>query len=1178
MSAGAAIGDAGRPRRRGRPVVLATCILVISASCAALSAPSHQLDSRSARALQASSGVGLTVLNPQTTSGITTFGSANGVLSSDGNVLAGGGFTELSDPTTEPVGHTLVWNTDTFTAIPGPVWKFGSDPGYLLANGKGVLTAPLTPTSDTPPQTSTHHLDRFDVATGTSTTLGDLGGDSRVGWFIVDASDDGSTVGISDKCLPGYDADCQPPTGLPPTLSLRTNFFRGGTVEAVNLGIGGVETSADMGVDLVLNQAGRSKISPDGSYVVFAERSFLGHVADDWRTSTAPVAVTYTLRRYDFTSKAITTLFSHQALEPLATSHMDVPIAVMTDGRVFFQAHSGGSSSLTLNELSTSHTTSAVVASVSWDAGHLDSLADSRFFAASADGTKAAYFDQEGGLGTTGPVSAVMLDLGTHAAPVVVSRAFDSLNLFGLFGTSPAIAVANDGLVAFGSNLLDLVPDTPTQPASFNTFVWKGGALPVCPDGAPHPTANDLSVSATPGQLITGQLTAAAPAGESPELTWNLIYQNFATRTHLFTWGGDGTFSLTPPSPADNYFTYSVTDAAGCTSNVATVSITTTAPATTTTPAPSTTVPSPECPAGAPRPVAASQDLTAVVGQPLDGHLSATSRVSGDSTLRWKVLGQSFRAKGMKFRWGIRGSSLPSGIDGGDGTYGVTPSGNKALTFTYSVIDSLGCESDPATVRIRLGAVTAQLSGHPNIGVAPTPVTLDALGSSAAPGTVIRDYTFGFDDGQVASATTSRTVIHEYQSGGEYVASVIVTDSRGRTGKAMVTLNMSEGLSPQSIDVRYNEVRQKSSHNSYERDELIEDQLGAPNRIRAIEFDVHPKQDTGKFDVYHGQQVGKSRCATLRDCLNILSTWDSRNPNHEVVTVWIDADAEVAVVSGAGWGDKDGQRPQDFDKIVREQLDTSYTYYGASTSKLFTPMDLIRSCPSTAKRDADQSYLRSHPGLITTAVTTKGCGWPRLSALRGKFIFVFAAGGASGSHSYEPYLSADPDHSMLNVGKQSETQNPSLAPSVGFVAASRPTNITNAKLFYNFSSAPEGSCWHWEANSLGIVRHVSDNQCQMNAVRALTKKATNVNPYIILRSYPQENGTASATVNDSKETFLKLKEFGVQQIGTNKINTKTSTWAETLGGCDGLWPFEALGKSSPSYAHSDLGLNLSSCN
>jgi len=162
-------------------------------------------------------------------------------------------------------------------------------------------------------------------------------------------------------------------------------------------------------------------------------------------------------------------------------------------------------------------------------------------------------------------------------------------------------------------------------------------------------------------------------------------------------------------------------------------------------------------------------------------------------------------------------------------------------------------------------------------------------------------------------------------------------------------------------NIRYNQVRQKSSHNSYERTESAFDQV-VYWRIRSLEFDLHRAKTDGDWDIYHLTNVG-STIGNLDAMLAVLRGIQTALPEHEVITVFLD--------------NKD-----DFDtKHTPDQLDKKIGD-AIGTGNIYKPGDLI----------ADNK--EANPGATSLQAALKGRGeWPLLGALRGKFIFVITAEG-----------------------------------------------------------------------------------------------------------------------------------------------------------------------------------------
>lgn len=165
-------------------------------------------------------------------------------------------------------------------------------------------------------------------------------------------------------------------------------------------------------------------------------------------------------------------------------------------------------------------------------------------------------------------------------------------------------------------------------------------------------------------------------------------------------------------------------------------------------------------------------------------------------------------------------------------------------------------------------------------------------------------------------------------------------------------------------DQRLNEVRQKSAHNAFQKAENIIDMLKY-HHVFSIELDIHigdGRTDTsngvtGDWHVYHN--TTGSTCDTLRRCLKLLRAFHEANPQHEVVTLWIEPHD--------GWTTTNNHTAYYFDTLLNSEL---------GSSNIYTTYSLKNSCPNVTS------------GGLKTVVTTSHCGWPLLNDLHGKFMIV----------------------------------------------------------------------------------------------------------------------------------------------------------------------------------------------
>lgn len=193
---------------------------------------------------------------------------------------------------------------------------------------------------------------------------------------------------------------------------------------------------------------------------------------------------------------------------------------------------------------------------------------------------------------------------------------------------------------------------------------------------------------------------------------------------------------------------------------------------------------------------------------------------------------------------------------------------------------------------------------------------------------------------------------------------------------------------------RYNEVRQKSAHNSFQKMESVLDQM-VYHRIRSLEFDFHNSKATrsslkGDWYVYHINVVdANTSCDRLSDCLKLLRAFHDATPGHEPVTVWLDIKTD--------W--RSGQNPAELDALLNARI---------GRDNIYAPRELSDGC-------AGQSQLRS-------VVRDAACGWPLLEDLRGKFLFVLT-GSDSRLYAYSGSdATADSRSAFIAPGLSSAAQ------------------------------------------------------------------------------------------------------------------------------------------------------------
>lgn len=187
----------------------------------------------------------------------------------------------------------------------------------------------------------------------------------------------------------------------------------------------------------------------------------------------------------------------------------------------------------------------------------------------------------------------------------------------------------------------------------------------------------------------------------------------------------------------------------------------------------------------------------------------------------------------------------------------------------------------------------------------------------------------------------------------------------------------SSGAGGASVGPRFHEVRAKSSHNAYKRDEAVIDQL-VYHRVRSLEFDIHtdklgwPSQSADWY-VYHDALSTQTSCHRLSDCLNELRAFHDAVPAHEVISLVLDVKSDF----------KAGQVPADLDALIGSTFPNSMVY---------RPADALAACPAaTSLRDA----------------VAGACRWPTLASLRGKLIILLTGGDSCTTTSHVTQYAAN---------------------------------------------------------------------------------------------------------------------------------------------------------------------------
>jgi hypothetical protein len=170
--------------------------------------------------------------------------------------------------------------------------------------------------------------------------------------------------------------------------------------------------------------------------------------------------------------------------------------------------------------------------------------------------------------------------------------------------------------------------------------------------------------------------------------------------------------------------------------------------------------------------------------------------------------------------------------------------------------------------------------------------------------------------------------------------------------------------------LRLNEIRQKSSHNTYDCDESFFDQA-LYWRIHSLEIDIWRKNSKGDYPpdngwwVYHANCDSGNPCPMFSTLLKVLGGIHNQFQNHEVITVFLEIKD--------GFDSTDNHWVTDLDKYLGERFIQSC---GLPPDVIFTPDDLAKNVhPAHTLRDA----------VVST-------GWPQLGSLQDKFMFILTGG------------------------------------------------------------------------------------------------------------------------------------------------------------------------------------------
>lgn len=249
--------------------------------------------------------------------------------------------------------------------------------------------------------------------------------------------------------------------------------------------------------------------------------------------------------------------------------------------------------------------------------------------------------------------------------------------------------------------------------------------------------------------------------------------------------------------------------------------------------------------------------------------------------------------------------------------------------------------------------------------------------------------------------------------------------------------------------LRYNEVSQKAAHNSYQRDEILIDQIASsaaePHQggCRALELDISQSRLGNAWSV--GHDAGYERnYRQLSQFLNELSVWSRNNRMHDVITVHLDLKHVEA-----GFVLK-------LDNYIRDHL-----HVGVVTT-VYQPRELMGregSLPAGAEKN----------------------GWPTLEQLRGKFLFCVTGN----AQAKDQYARTDPKSRLCFADKDvndSDKNDPRSDVCVFFNYNLFSNNIGKwGQVFRRLAGSKKAIIRGYVLNGEGLWKAALENGCHLLA-------------------------------------------------------------------------------------------------
>lgn len=206
-------------------------------------------------------------------------------------------------------------------------------------------------------------------------------------------------------------------------------------------------------------------------------------------------------------------------------------------------------------------------------------------------------------------------------------------------------------------------------------------------------------------------------------------------------------------------------------------------------------------------------------------------------------------------------------------------------------------------------------------------------------------------------------------------------------------------------------------------------------------------------------QKGNNNCAggSLRFCLTEIAEWARKNPNHDVLTIYID--------KKEGWGSgRSARKPADLDNLIASIF---------PEGSIYSPKEVLE----------ENDNLRS---------SVQGCNWPSTADLKGKVIFVITDATilTRKNKLLNKYLNKQQNNSLCFVAPRIKKKMEIFEPR-----GMAKKNVSNI-IFYNL--AYKNSGLSSTISSSNYINRVYNSPETMATVNALEHKKVN---FIALHNY-----------------------------------------------------------------------------